>query len=61
MATPTDPKARIIADPPHFVPRRVGDSPLRLATRDAARVDSSKPSAGFSACPFPPDFSHSSH
>jgi hypothetical protein len=26
MATPTDPKARIIADPPHFVPRRVGSA-----------------------------------
>jgi hypothetical protein len=32
---------------------------IRLATRDAARVDSSEPFAGFRACPFPPDFSHS--
>jgi hypothetical protein len=31
MATPTDPKARIIADPPHFVPRRMGSALAAIA------------------------------
>jgi hypothetical protein len=32
MATPTDPKARIIADPPHFVPPRVGGALPAIAS-----------------------------
>ncbi len=35
--------------------------PDRLATRDATRVDSSKPSPGSRACPFPPEFSRFSY
>ena len=59
-------EAAIIADPLQSVPpshavTARGRAMVRLATRDAARVDSFKPFPGIRACPFPPAFSRFSH